>query len=69
LIRKTIQWDLADDLPVWILVGALGEVQRSRRGPAMCPAVGCTGYGARGCEHVQKGGGSTDQEWYIYPLV
>ena len=35
--------------------------------PAMCPAVGCRGTELEGA-HVQKGGGSTDQKWYIYPL-
>ena len=35
--------------------------------PSYCPASGCLDKGLVGA-HVQKGGGSTDQKWYIYPL-
>jgi len=32
-----------------------------------CPASGCFKTDLVGA-HVQKGGGSSDQKWYIYPL-
>jgi len=32
-----------------------------------CPATGCLKTDLVGA-HVQKGGGSTDQKWYIFPL-
>jgi hypothetical protein len=32
-----------------------------------CQANGCSNKNPLGA-HVQKGGGSTDQKWYIYPL-
>jgi len=35
--------------------------------PTYCPAGGCMKTDLVGA-HVQKGGGSTDQKWYIYPL-
>lgn len=35
--------------------------------PIMCPVATCRKTGMVGA-HVQKGGGSTDQKWYIYPL-
>lgn len=35
--------------------------------PSYCPAFGCINKDLLGA-HVQKGGNSTDQKWYIYPL-
>jgi hypothetical protein len=35
--------------------------------PTTCPALGCDRTDVEGA-HVQKGGGSADQKWYIYPL-
>lgn len=35
--------------------------------PLYCPAEGCLRTDLEGA-HVQKGGRSTDQKWYIYPL-
>ncbi len=35
--------------------------------PTYCPVDNCTKTDLVGA-HVQKGGGSTDQKWYIYPL-
>lgn len=35
--------------------------------PTFCPAGTCIKTDIVGA-HVQKGGGSTDQKWYIYPL-
>ncbi len=35
--------------------------------PTYCPAANCSNKDLVGA-HVQKGGGSTDQKWYIYPL-
>lgn len=35
--------------------------------PPHCPASGCFRTDLLGA-HVQKGGGSTDLKWYIYPL-
>jgi len=35
--------------------------------PYSCPAFGCSKTDLLGA-HVQKGGGSTNQKWYIYPL-
>lgn len=35
--------------------------------PWHCPAFGCPSTDLVGA-HVQKGGGSRDQRWYIYPL-
>lgn len=37
------------------------------KAPSTCPAIGCKNTGTEGA-HVRKGGGSTDQDWYIYPL-
>jgi hypothetical protein len=34
---------------------------------SICPADGCLKTDLVGA-HVQKGGGSADQKWYIYPL-
>ena len=35
--------------------------------PSFCQADGCLKKDLVGA-HVQKGGGSTDQKWFIYPL-
>ena len=35
--------------------------------PKYCPAEGCLNKVSDGA-HVQKGGNSTDQKWYIFPL-
>jgi hypothetical protein len=35
--------------------------------PSRCPAYGCGNTNLVGA-HVQKGGDSKDQSWYIYPL-
>lgn len=35
--------------------------------PSQCPASGCVKRDIVGA-HVQKGSGSSDQKWYIYPL-
>lgn len=35
--------------------------------PTYCPVSTCMNRDLVGA-HVQKGGGSTDQKWYIYPL-
>jgi len=35
--------------------------------PSYCPVSGCLNTDLVGA-HVQKGGGSKDQKWYIYPL-
>lgn len=35
--------------------------------PTYCPVGSCIRTDLVGA-HVQKGGGSTDQKWYIYPL-
>ena len=35
--------------------------------PTVCPAKGCLNTFLVGA-HVQRGGGSLDQKWYIYPL-
>lgn len=35
--------------------------------PSYCPANGCLNKDLLGA-HVQKGGESLDQKWYIYPL-
>jgi hypothetical protein len=35
--------------------------------PFYCPAIRCINTDIVGA-HVQKGGQSTDQKWYIYPL-
>lgn len=39
----------------------------SRQSTTWCQAVGCTRQDLVGA-HVQRGGSSTDQNWYIYPL-
>ncbi len=35
--------------------------------PSYCPAANCLNKDLLGA-HVQKGGASLDQKWYIYPL-
>jgi hypothetical protein len=35
--------------------------------PSFCPVSACLNKDLVGA-HVQKGGSSTDQKWYIYPL-
>lgn len=37
------------------------------KAPGYCPVIMCTGKDIVGA-HVQKGGNSTNQNWYIYPL-
>lgn len=38
-----------------------------QKAPEFCPEESCVNTELVGA-HVQKGGGNTDQKWYIYPL-